>query len=575
MKKVWKGLLALSFLSLPCLGQVSFDGGLLGTGVNWETAVNWDGNAVPTDSADVVIPDDLLAYNVEINSDVIVNDLNLFDNNLTVNPGASLVIYGTLTMGALSDLTTNSGNVILMEGANIIQDLTADITGNVEMRRDGKTNDRVYNYWSSPVDFETYRDVFLSFPGNDVDSNDMYWFDDTAQNADTSGSNSGWTLVNPDDTIPTARGFLATGIEGDNGTPTRAFVGAANNGAISLDLNIGALVNGSYFVLTGNPYPSAISLDLFLTTNTLISDVYLWDDNNGINYRSDYITANSLGASGGNSGVTDVDYIATSQGFFVDAGPLGLGSVAINFNNAMRVAANNGDFYRHSKPYERFYLNVETPDLQYGNQTLIGFHPMGTPGKDLNLDSRKLKGNPYVSLYSLMDAEPDYIFAIQALNELVDSVLVPLGIELTISDSLVFSLSTSNLGEHSQVFLHDFETNQRIPLLTQTYKVYLSQGVYEGRFALEIDRRQPQVGVEELDGQGSMKVVQNSLWYAYEEGGLTLEMMDLNGRMVYREYLTPASAWLALPELPYGMYLIRLFDAQRKPLETVKYIPIK
>ncbi len=542
------------------MAQDEFDGGLLGTGTDWETTTNWLGDTLPSDSSDVIIPDDILVYNVEINSEVIVNNLTLNDNNLTINAGGSLIVYGTLNLGVSSDLTTNN-NVRLMNGASIIQSTLASINGEVILKRDGTTEDAVYNYWSSPVDNETYRDVFLSFPGADVDSNDLYYFDHTVQNSDTTGSNSGWTLINPDDTIPVMRGFAATGIEYDTGTATRTFQGIPHNGTLSLDFTIDSLVNGYYFVLTGNPYPSAIDLNLFLTENASISEVYLWDDDDGDNLRSDYITANTLGATGGNSGVTDVDYIASAQGYFVDAAALGLGAVSIIYNNTMRVSANNSQFFRQGTDTERLYLNLETLDKKYGNQTLVGFHPLATDGKDPDLDSRKIDGNPYVALYSFLLADPGDRYAIQALSAFKDSVHLPLGLNTGISETYTISLLHRNLGANTMVYLKDKSTGLKTNLLNEPYQVTLNAGTYDNRYELIVYRNRLPVGLLEQEKSEFLYQRGNHVLIADNNQGVyQLEVLDLLGRRVVFLPHLASDTEVNLSGLKKGVYLVRAID---------------
>lgn len=569
MKKACLLFIGLGFL-ISTEAQVEFSGGLLGTGSIWETPTNWVGNILPGNRVDVEIPVRALPHAVTISSLVVVNNLNLNGNTLNVEGLGRLVVYGTLTLGVMSTLTTNSP-VVLKDGSSIIQGDSSAIIGDVNFQRNGNTNDRVYNYWSSPVADETFRDVYLSFLGPDVDSNDMYSFDDTAQNDDTTGNNTGWTLVDPNDTLKLAMGYAITPIEGDNGTPTRSFIGEAYNGDLNLDINIDALADGSYYVLTGNPYPSSIDLDVFLIDNALIGEVYLWDDADGENFRADYIVANSLGASGGNSGLTDVDYIGACQGFFVDAGSLGLGSGIIQFNNTMRVGGNNSQFFRVNSN-ERLYLNIQSLDAKYGSQTLIGFHPDGTSGKDLNLDSKKLGDNPNVSLYSFMKGQEDDHFAIQAYSTLPAYYTIPLGLELGVSELLEFTLESVNIDLGTQVYLKDKQEDKVTDLLVEGYQVMLAEGVYEDRFELL---------VEKSNGIGIQSFSNNQLVYAYE-GGIYLVseineqfnflLFDALGRVVKSKSNFSSGQRIDVNELPAGVYFVKLLSQSGSEEQITKIV---
>ena len=112
--------------------------------------------------------------------------------------------------------------------------------------------------------------------------------------------------------------------------------------------------------LIGNPYPSAISINSFLTTNTNIDGfVRLWSHgtlpnalttnpfygNFASNYTaSDYIAINGAGAT---SGPGTLSVIGGGQGFFVLMNPGIATTSTVTFNNAMRNEGySNSQFYR-------------------------------------------------------------------------------------------------------------------------------------------------------------------------------------------------------------------------------------
>ena len=147
--------------------------------------------------------------------------------------------------------------------------------------------------------------------------------------------------------------------------------------------------------LIGNPYPSSIGIDAFLTANTDIDGfVRLWTHNslpNAVNTgsfygnfnsnysASDYITINGAGST---SGPGTLSVIGGGQSFFVLMNPGLATSSTVLFNNSMRDKLfSNSQFYRATEGVEnhRFWL-----DLVSGTETsrtLISYNRNGNKRK--------------------------------------------------------------------------------------------------------------------------------------------------------------------------------------------------
>src|SRR5690606_39079363 len=155
------------------------------------------------------------------------------------------------------------------------------------------------------------------------------------------------------------------------------FEGPFNNGIYNVPLyRNDAEPNDNNWNFIGNPYPSAISANLFLAANTLIDvnvptpsridgAIYLWSQNtmpsgtnNGnenLNFaQADYAIINGTAQSAGGDGVIPMRFIPSGQGFFVSlsnaaATTVVSGTVStanVVFNNQMRVIDNNDLFFR-------------------------------------------------------------------------------------------------------------------------------------------------------------------------------------------------------------------------------------
>jgi hypothetical protein len=180
--------------------------------------------------------------------------------------------------------------------------------------------------------------------------------------------------------------------------------------------------------LVGNPYPSAIDANKFLTQNSTIEgSVYIWDsssatfnntnpapfyENSIVNYSDAYITYNSMGSVPANAFDGN---IAAGQGFFVkvlDAVPGG----TAQFRNTMRYGAGetvipNDDFLRGAnntndaaetaeKQLMWLFLSNET---NQSSSTLVGYAVEATNGKDRLYDAFANKGEGELSLHSVLE----------------------------------------------------------------------------------------------------------------------------------------------------------------------------
>ncbi len=116
-KLIILGLLMAVFLGLPSINAfaatIKWDGGASTT--NWNDADNWDGNAVPTSSDDVILDNSIVvtAYTVNVNTAADVNSLTLNYADVTLRPDASsartMRVRDNLVLTAGSILYTNAG----------------------------------------------------------------------------------------------------------------------------------------------------------------------------------------------------------------------------------------------------------------------------------------------------------------------------------------------------------------------------------------------------------------------------------------------------------------------------------
>ena len=178
----------------------------------------------------------------------------------------------------------------------------------------------------------------------------------------------GWSSISSSSLMTPAKGYIVRGpntFDTVVATPYAAsFVGVPNNGTIAIPIVLGT----SDVNLIGNPYPSAVNIDLFMDYNgntglgLVDKAIYLWTHNTAMtnnNYtNSDYASYNYMGGVGTSAalsgGSSPNGKIGSGQSFFIK----GLAAGNAIFNNTMRVMGNNTQFYRSAADKSRIWLQI-------------------------------------------------------------------------------------------------------------------------------------------------------------------------------------------------------------------------
>ena len=449
-------------------------------------------NGTPTETTPIVIDDNIL----------LTDDLNVC--SCLVKDGKTLTVDADTSLTVVTTVTVETGAQLIIEDTGSlvqIDDLAAN-DGSVQVKRNTqpmKTYD--YTYWSSPVQGNT---LFQLSPLTMSDK--FYSFNPIINN--WSSIAGGAQAMDP------GRGYIIRAPQGwavDNaslGVYNAAFNGVPNNGSIPAAIQKGA---GTYNLI-GNPYPSAIDIDTFLTDPANLGivngTVYLWTHNTAIsagipgnaiyNYTADdYAKYNLTGGvrtassaiTGGNipSGV-----IASGQAFFIEAATgLANGTYAVNFNNSMRIAGNNGDFYRaaqpgHSAPQalekNRLWITISNTQGAY-NQTLVGYITNATNGADALFDGKPWAAGNVLSLYSVNGTD---MYSIQGRALPFNNTdVVPLGYKTTIAGNFTIALEDfDGLFQSQNVYLHDKSNGITQDLKIGSYTFASSIGTFDDRFEI-------------------------------------------------------------------------------------------
>ena len=263
-----------------------------------------------------------------------------------------------------------------------------------------------FTYWSSPVAGQS----LFSFSPLTL-SDKFFLFDPVIGN---------WANIPNSSTMSIGKGYIIRAPQTfDIVNPavfdTGEFNGVPNNGFIQTPIALGA----SNLNLIGNPYPSALSANAFLSfpenATVVEGTIYLWTHNtalaNNVYSSNDYAVYNYSGTVGTSASTSPglntqipTGKIASGQSFFIK----GLANGNVSFYNNMRLATNNNEFFRQetatpsayiAPASDRIWLNLTNAQGAF-KQLMVGYHAQATNGYDRGFDGEVLNGNNYVNFYT-------------------------------------------------------------------------------------------------------------------------------------------------------------------------------
>jgi hypothetical protein len=406
---------------------------------------------------------------------------NLNACKLTVTNNASVVISSGDSVNLAGALTVNPGSLVTFNNnANLLQSGTTNTnSGSIVIKRNSAPIRRLdYTAWSSPVGVQQ----LLAFSPNTL-TNRFY---------DYNTENNTYQSVDPTSTNFTpVKGYLIRlpNNHSNQSTPWLGqFTGVPNNGNYSMTLqNFGS---GKRYNLIGNPYPSPIDADVFISENiangSITGALYFWRKTNG-GTNGGYCTYSLGGFTGNGESVLNLpqynensaNVIQTGQGFFVE----GTGTGTVVFNNDMRVNNTVDRFMRNGATVERnrVWLNVTNTAGAF-SQTMIAYMTGATQGVDHSIDGRLIMDGD-IALASLIGNES---YAIQGRTLPFDSAdVVPLSLRVvtpgdyTITIDRVDGLFANN---GQTVYLRDNTTGNVHNLSEGSYTFTTASGTFDNRF---------------------------------------------------------------------------------------------
>ena len=485
-------------------GSLTWDGS---EGTAWNTAANWDGNVVPTESYTVTIPGSLSNYPMVASGvGASCNDLIIESGgSLTINSGGSLITNGTLTNNG----TMQISRTLTESQWHMVSVPVEGITANTFLGDYLQTWDEANGMW-----------VNISDPLTALNTKQGY---------------SLWATPGKSDHTYTFTGTLLTG---NQSTPITYHAVSGND------------FDGAN--LLGNPYPSSIDWDQLQAT---YGSNYIWD---GTAYKA---YSSQIGYDLG------YRYIPPLQAFFIIAGSSG----NFDLTNAARTHSGAANFYKSGgeKTFENGIV-LAASNGTYTDEWCLVFNPEASEDFELPLDAWKLRSStPGLSQLWSVTTEGNLSIDIRPQAQTIQLGFAndQAGI-YTIGISQIADVSSAMLEDTKTNTLHNLQTKPCEfawdPVMDdeKRFKLHLNAvGIEESQTSesnLQIYAANGQIFVKngndlETDGRTSIQYVTVS---------------DVMGRVVLQKEISGNGIISVPANLQTGVYLVTVQSG--KEIKTVK-----
>ena len=412
------------------------------------------------------------AYNTGTNSGFTAKKVTV-----TSTPAGSLTIAAGTNVTVVNEVVnqlTETAFVVKSDG-NLIQTNDVTNTGTITVERLSAPIARLdYTLWSSPVDGQQLQ----AFSPGTV-STRFYSFNPTLTPLGGSAGQGAFETITSTNPFVEGNGYLIRASNWQSTSPTPwlgTFKGVPNNGNVSV-----TTTSGSWYAV-GNPYPSSIDADEFITANSLTEPLYFWRKTNGDagTAYATYTFAGGTGTEPNASGtiMTPDGIIAVGQGFLTQAA-----STSLVFTNALRNGDYGAQFFKSSSLNKsRVWLNLSNND-GFLNQALIAYMPTATTGIDAAIDGKFLETTIATQLSSIINGQE---FAVQGRPAFTASDIVALGFKTQTEGNYTIAIDHVDglFANGQEVFLKDNLTNTVHNLTNAPYNFVATAGTANTRFEI-------------------------------------------------------------------------------------------
>ena len=503
-------------------------------------------------------------------------------------------------------------------------------TGAASVFQKGTSNAYDYNYWGLPV--RTFNknpkiNDLLFEPLTQTESRNANLIGGLAGISNPlsisnrwiysfTGTNySNWLYAGDNFDLLPGEGFTMKGVNGSNSnkieeefinignSQTYDFRGLPNDGIIELP------IKKDQILLVGNPYPSSLDLDKFLTENTSTTGIaYFWDskENGNSHYLSDYeggygtyspgtgiyippaFKKYSDGSETGEKGkYYNRKVIPIAQGFMV----MGSKDGSVKFENKHRVYSLNQAsipvFKSQVSEMQSLKLNIEINESFLQELALVFSHS-SSPEEDHSMDARKMDINP--TDISWLISDKAYVINVRPK---IAEELIPLKLSLKEQVELKFYISELTNFNPDRLFIYDKQEDLYFSIKTGYLKMSLEQGDYEDRFFLSFIEKLSETPIANDPDEtvnfkkpenillNTIDIFQNNLAQQleikilYEANFSKIRLYDLNGKQFFnKDFKIPEKEFIfPTGNLSNAVYIVKINTSDQK--ELTKKIGVK
>ncbi|MDT7831218.1 FG-GAP-like repeat-containing protein [Flavobacteriaceae bacterium S356] len=493
---------------------------------DWNTAANWSEGVVPGSSAKITISN-------QTNTPMITGTRTI--NQLSIESS------GTLTIDNAASLTVTNGAKIDHGGSLLVN---GTFTGTLTYKT--SISDTNWHLVAAPVTGETYDNSWISgngiASGSGINRGISTYINTTDANGDwvyfQAGGSATFNSGQGYGTLRTGSGnysFIGS-LQNTNQTPT---ITASDIGG----------ANENRWNLLGNPFPSYIDINSFLTTNqNALFDsneaVYVW---NGTAYVP-----------------LTTGYIYPGQGFFVSSD---LATTSVAINKGMLSHQTSATFYRNANNHPEMEILV-SDEVGNNSMTTVSYAPGKTNGLDPRFDLGAFpdSSNP-ISIYThLVNDNQGINFMQQALpdNEQgFNNTIIPLSLRTPSATKLTFEVRTAHFPEEVKIYLEDLEkgTFVRLDEDDAVYNVTVNENINgAGRFYIHTISKSSDLEIYPFDVH--MYYVERAIHLRGIERGTSVKVTvyDILGKnMLEKDMVGDDLNKLIVPNsIKSGVYIVRV-----------------
>ncbi len=536
-----------------------WQGGEPGAETQWENANNWKPAGVPDANSCIIIPN--TTYDPIISG----TSYDAYGKNINVKSGGVLTVNSNNNITITDEVLVKTGGLFdIKNSASLIQTNDAAInSGSIKMTRTTRPMTRwAYVYWGSPIVENAFGQIPSQFDYK------YYW-----QSGTSTGEWIGLSSVSQGQGFITRVSDIAPFTSG-TGTIDFIFIGTPGNGAVNVPVDSfdsSSMVAGNT-VLLANPYPSAVDAASFLThsNNTeLGGTLFFWTSittytGTGIYNVLDYGSWNLSGGTGtapatdpSNNSLKPNGKIAAGQGFFAQI----FGDGSITFNNSMRAADFNSQFFRNANSTtsndlnNRIWLNLYSDNTF--RQMMVNYKAEATNGYDRLYDGNSFTNNE-INIYSILDTRK---LVIQGRGLPFDeNDVVPIGYRVT--NGGIYNIAIDELDglftEDQTIYLRDNLLGIDHNIKEGAYSFATASGTFDNRF--EIVYTTNALGGEHPEISNTFAtIVNNTLKIESSEFIQLVNIYDISGKLINRYHLTNATKQLSDNfNFPNGIYIAEI-----------------